>query len=69
MDRTGTEKNESKGKRTVQMNRKKERHTAGRISEEAYFTVEAALVMPVVLAIIVMIIYMSFYSFTLFYLL
>ena len=61
MDRTGTEKNESKGKRTVQMNRKKERHTAGRISEEAYFTVEAALVMPVVLAIIVMIIYMSFY--------
>ena len=59
MDRTGTEKNESKGKRTVQMNRKKERHTAGRISEEAYFTVEAALVMPVVLAIIVMIILWS----------
>jgi hypothetical protein len=61
MDRTGTEKNESKGKRTGQMNRKKERHTAGRFSEEAYFTVEAALVMPVVLVIIVMIIYMSFY--------
>lgn len=43
------------------MKEKKERHIVGRIKEEAYFTVEAALVIPVVLAIIVMIIYMSFY--------